>query len=164
MRKLLILFVIVPTIAFGQVTLEEGLKNEIIIEGNVSDVNGLPLTGAGILIKGKSNVIKTDFDGNFNLKAEKGTVLVIGFSGFKTKEFTVGNQIKINIILEGEVKSGKIKALTKSDYRNKRRADNKARRDSQRGKNANTTDLNNEILKAAGRTVKGAIKKNSRNN
>ena len=98
MRKLLILFVIVPTIAFGQITLEEGLKNEIIIEGNVSDVNGLPLTGAGILIKGKSNVIKTDFDGNFNLKAEKGTVLVIGFSGFKTKEFTVGNQIKINII------------------------------------------------------------------
>ena len=130
----------------------------------MSDVNGLPITGAGILIKGKSNVIKTDFDGNFNLKAEKGTVLVIASAGFKTKEFTMGNQIKINIILEDEVKSEKIKALTKSDYRKKRRADNKARRDSQKGKNANTADLNNEMLKAVGRTVKGAIKKNSRNN
>ena len=164
MKKLLFLLITFPVIVFGQVTLEQGLKNEIIIEGNVTDVYGLPLTGAGILIKGKTNVIKTDFDGNFKLKAENGTVLVIGAAGFKTKEFTVGNQIKINVILEDEVKSEKIKALTKSDYRKKRRADNKARRDAQRGKNVNNADLNNDLLKAAGRTVKGAIKKNSRNN
>ncbi|MFL1011496.1 carboxypeptidase-like regulatory domain-containing protein [Flavisericum labens] len=159
MRKLLILFIAFPIIVFGQVNLEEGLKNEIMIEGNVSDVHGLPLTGADILIKGKSNVIKTDFDGNFNLKAEKGTVLVIGSSGFKTKEFTVENQVKVNIILEDEVTSEKTKALTKSDYRKKRRADNKARRDAQREKNTNDIDLNNEILKAVGRSAKGAIRK-----
>mgnify|MGYP000924338135 FL=1 len=164
MKKLLFLFVVVPFIVFGQVTLEERLENEIIIEGNVSDVYGLPLSGVSILIKGKSNGIKTDFDGNFNLKAEKGTVLVINSAGFKTTEITVGNQIKINIILGDEFKSEKTKALTKSDYRKKRRADNKVRRDSRRGKNTNTTDLNNEMLKAVGRTVKTAIKKNSRNN
>ena len=108
MKKLLFLFVVVPFIVFGQVTLEERLENEIIIEGNVSDVHGLPLSGVSILIKGKSNGIKTDFDGNFNLKAEKGTVLVINSAGFKTTEITVGNQIKINIILGDEFKSEKM--------------------------------------------------------
>ena len=157
MKKLLFLFVAVPFIVFGQVALEGDLKNKIIIEGNVSDVNGLPLIGASVLIKGKSNVIKTDFDGNFNLKTEKGTVLVVSSIGFKTKEFTVENQIKIIIIMEDDVKSEKIKALTKSDYRKKRRY-------SRRVKIANTADLSNDMLKAVGRTVKTAIKKNSRNN
>ena len=163
MRKLLLLLVVVPTIVFGQVTLEESLKKEIVIEGNVSDVNGIPLTGVALLVKGISNVIKTNFDGNFNLKAEEGAVLIISYSGFKTKEITVGNQIKINITLEDEVKSEAIRAITKSDIRKKRRADNKARRDSRRGKNVKTLDLKDEMLKAAGRSVKGAIRKNRNN-
>jgi hypothetical protein len=161
MRKLLLLLVIVPTIAFGQVTLEEGLKKEIVIEGNVSDVNGMPLTGVAILVKGISNLIKTNFDGNFNLKADEGAVLIISCSGFKTKEITVGNQIKMNITLEDEVKSKTIRTLTKSDIRKKRRADNKSRRDAQRGKNVE--DLDDWLLKSAGRSVKGAIRKNRNN-
>ena len=163
MKKLLFLLVIVPTIAFGQVTLEEGLKKEIAIEGNVSDVKGMPLTGVTLLVKGISNVIKTNFDGNFNLKAEEGAVLVITCSGFKTKEITVENQIKINITLEYEVKTETIKALTKSDIRKKRRADNKARRTTQRRKNVDPLELEEELLKAAGRSVKGAIRKNRKN-
>ena len=130
----------------------------------MSDVNGVPLSGVSLLIKGKSNVIKTDFDGKFNLKAGEGTVLIISCAGFKTKEITLGNQIKINIALVDEVKSENIKALTKSDDKKKRRADNKARRNSRRGKNANTLDLKDEMLKGVGRTVKTAIKKHSRKN
>ena len=68
MKKLLILFIAIPIISFGQVTLEEDLKKKIIIEGNVSDVNGMPLVGATIFVKGVSNVIKTNFDVFFFLK------------------------------------------------------------------------------------------------
>lgn len=161
MKKLLLVFVFAPSISFGQVTLEEGIKKEIVIEGNVSDVNGISLIGVSVFIKGSSNVIKTNFDGDFNLKAEEGAVLIISFSGFKTKEITIENKIKINIILEDEVKSKTIKALSKSDIRKKRRADNKAKRDAQRGKNVD--DMDDWLLKAAGRSVKGAIRKNRKN-
>jgi hypothetical protein len=123
------------------------------------------LAGASVVVKGTSIGASTDFDGNFSITLQpNNNVLLVSYVGYKNSEITVGNQIKINIILGDEFKSEKTKALTKSDYRKKRRADNKVRRDSRRGKNTNTTDLNNEMLKAVGRTVKTAIKKNSRNN
>ena len=161
MKKLLILFIAIPIISFGQVTLEEDLKKKIIIEGNVSDVNGMPLAGATIFVKGVSNVIKTNFDGDFSLKAEEGTVLIINCSGFKTKEITIGNRVKITIILEDKVKSKPIKTLTKSDIRKKKREDNKAKRGSQSSKN--TEDLDDWLLKSAGRTAKTAIIRNRNN-
>lgn len=160
---IVLLQLVVPTIALGQETLDMSLKKEIVIEGKVRDVNGMSLTSAAILVKDTSNVIKTNFDGNFNLKAEEGTVLIISCSGFKTKEITVGNQNKINITLEDNVKSETTGALTKSDIRKKKRADNRARRDAQRGKNTNAEGLDDWMLKAAGRSVKGAIRKNRNN-
>lgn len=166
----ILLIFVVPINVVGQVTHEEGLKKEIVIEGNVSDVNGMPLTGVGLLIKDKSNEIKTDFDGNFNLKASEGTVLIISCSGFKTKEITVGNQSIINITLEDEVKSENIRALTKADIRKKRRSDNKARRvdnkarhKAQIGKNVENSDLGYWLLEATGRSIKGEIRKNRNN-
>ncbi|HEY5687427.1 MAG TPA: carboxypeptidase-like regulatory domain-containing protein [Yeosuana sp.] len=163
MRKLLLLLFVLPTIILGQVTMAEGLKKEIIIEGNVRDLNGMPLNDATLLVKGFSNVIKTNFDGNFDLKVNEGAVLIISCAGFKTKEITVGNEININITLEEEVDSKIKRSLTVSEIRKQRREARRKKHDAQSGKNVNTLDLKDEMLKAAGRSVKGAIRRNRNN-
>ena len=161
MQKFILLLLFFPVIVFAQVTFEKDTNKEIQIEGNVSDVNGVSLSGVSVLVKGGSNVIKSNFDGNFNLKAEEGVVLIVSYSGFKTKEILIGNQIKMNITLEEEVKSETKRTLTKLDIRKKRRAEKKAKRQLNYGQNPES--LEDWTLKAAGRSVKGAIRKNRNN-
>ncbi len=70
------------------------------ITGNVSDDTG-PLPGASIVIKGTTNGVTTDFDGNYIIDAATGDVLVVSFIGYKSEERTVadGNST-INIVLQ----------------------------------------------------------------
>jgi len=161
MRILLLLLVFVPTISFGQVAPDESLIKDILIEGNVSDVNGIPLTGVAISEKGKSGVIKTNFDGNFNLKAKEGAVLIVNCSGFKTKEIAVGNQTKIDITLEDDGKSESNRPLTKAEIRKNKREARKAKYS--KYSNPEPLDLKEELLKATGRSIKGAIRKKENN-
>ena len=46
------------------------------ITGTVSDAMG-PVIGASVVIKGTSNGVATDFDGNFTLQASQGQTLVV---------------------------------------------------------------------------------------
>lgn len=71
-----------------------------LIEGLVYDESKLPLPGVNIIIKGKTIGTQTDFDGKFNLRVNKGDVLVFSYVGLKTKEITITNFNKIDIILE----------------------------------------------------------------
>ena len=69
---------------------------QTMIEGIVSDVKGLPLPGANVIIKGTKNGVLTDFDGIFKIKAKIGDVLIISSLGFDKKEIKIqGNSIKI---------------------------------------------------------------------
>ena len=71
-----------------------------IISGVVSDSSGA-LPGVSILIKGTtSKGTETDFDGLFQIKANKGDTLIISYLGYKTAEVTVGSFSEINIALE----------------------------------------------------------------
>jgi hypothetical protein len=58
------------------------------ITGTVSDAMG-PVIGASVVIKGTSNGVATDFDGNFSLQANPGQTLVISYIGYLTKEIKV---------------------------------------------------------------------------
>lgn len=73
------------------------------ITGNVSDVDGEPLIGASILVEGTSTGAITDFDGNFSIEATSGDVLEISYTGYATKEVTVGSETAMNIVLETDV-------------------------------------------------------------
>ena len=54
--------------------------------GTVVDAMG-PVIGASVVVKGTTNGIITDFDGNFSLSnVKKGDVLVISFVGYQTVE------------------------------------------------------------------------------
>lgn len=72
-----------------------------LIEGNVSSaLDGLPLPGANIIIKGTSESVKTDFDGNFKIHAKSSDTLIFTFPGMKEKELITSNKETINIKLE----------------------------------------------------------------
>jgi len=72
------------------------------IEGIVSDNSGIPLPGVTVIKKGTNFGTSTDFDGNFNLTANKGEIIVFSYVGFKTKEVEIGDSNTYNIFLEEE--------------------------------------------------------------
>ncbi|PZW38611.1 TonB-linked SusC/RagA family outer membrane protein [Mesonia algae] len=63
---------------------------EKTISGVVSDDQGLPLPGVNIIIKGTSSGTQTGFDGDYNLQASQGDVLVFSYIGFESQEVPVG--------------------------------------------------------------------------
>ena len=70
------------------------------VTGKVSDESG-PLPGASIVVKGTSNGVDSDFDGNFTLNdVSSDAVLVISFIGYVSQEINVGGQSSINVTLE----------------------------------------------------------------
>lgn len=73
---------------------------QIQIKGNVTDSKGVPLPGANILEKGKTNGVQTDLNGNFSISlGNNDAILVVSYIGFDTKEVVVKGQIAITIAL-----------------------------------------------------------------
>ena len=70
------------------------------ITGTVVDATG-PVIGASVVVKGTSNGVATDFDGNFSLNASPGQTLVVSYIGYVNKEVKVtANQSHYNITIE----------------------------------------------------------------
>ncbi|WP_033149233.1 TonB-dependent receptor [Prevotella sp. P6B1] len=70
------------------------------ITGTVVDASG-PVIGASVVVKGTSNGVATDFDGNFQLNASPGQTLVITYIGYTTKEVKItANKTTYQITLE----------------------------------------------------------------
>ena len=63
------------------------------VSGTVTEADGEPLMGAGVIIKGTNSGTITDFDGKWSLEAEDGTFLEISSIGFKTKEISVAEGV-----------------------------------------------------------------------
>ncbi|MDT0648641.1 SusC/RagA family TonB-linked outer membrane protein [Autumnicola edwardsiae] len=75
------------------------------ITGTVTDENG-PVPGVTVMVKGTSNGVVTDFDGNYAINnVPSDGVLVFSFVGFQTKEEPVNGQSEINTSLETDVSS-----------------------------------------------------------
>lgn len=55
------------------------------IKGTVIDNSGMGVIGATVVVKGTTNGVVTDFDGNFVLNAKPGDVLEISYVGYKTQ-------------------------------------------------------------------------------
>ncbi|MEP5338357.1 MAG: TonB-dependent receptor [Algibacter sp.] len=69
------------------------------VKGTVSDALG-PVPGVNVLIKGTATGTVTDFDGNYELSANSGDILIYSFLGFVTQEVNYTGQVSINILLE----------------------------------------------------------------
>ena len=72
---------------------------QIAVSGTVTDANQMGLPGVTIQIKASATGTTTDFDGNYQISAAEGEVLVFSYLGFKTKEVTVSGPT-LNVSLE----------------------------------------------------------------
>ncbi|MXN92604.1 SusC/RagA family TonB-linked outer membrane protein [Flavobacterium sp. Sd200] len=90
LRAVMLFLYLLPAILFAQGK---------IIQGTISDANGLTVPGANVIIKGTTKGVQTDMDGKFSIEAETGQTLVISFIGMQTKEVTVTNEATYNVTL-----------------------------------------------------------------
>ena len=71
------------------------------VSGNVVDETGLPVIGVNVKVKGTTNGVITDLDGNFTLKGvPQDAVLVVSYVGYKEQEIKVGAQSQLSITLQ----------------------------------------------------------------
>ncbi len=71
------------------------------VKGIVKDKDGKPLEGATVTIKGTSVGTQTDRYGEFTFpNLEKGSVLVVTYTGYLAQEIKLADQTKIEIILQ----------------------------------------------------------------
>jgi TonB-linked SusC/RagA family outer membrane protein len=77
---------------------------QIIITGKVTDESGQPLPGVDVVVKGTSNGVATDFDGNYSIASvPSDATLVFSFVGMKSKEVPVADRTVINVTLSADV-------------------------------------------------------------
>ena len=76
------------------------------ISGKVMDVDGNPLPGANIVIKGTTTGVITDMDGNFEINVpDNAAILVISYIGYAAQEVAVGNLTSVEVNLEPDAQS-----------------------------------------------------------
>lgn len=95
MFKQLLFVILLLCVAFGY-------AQQITVKGTVKDSSGQPLMGASVLVKGTSHGTAADFDGNFELKVDKGVTLVVSSVGYKSRE-VAAKAGTMNIVLQEDV-------------------------------------------------------------
>ena len=86
----LISFVLFASVSFAQ---------QKTVSGNVVDQSGQPLIGVNVTVKGTTQGMITDLDGNYSLSVSPNATLVFSYIGYTTQEIRVGNQTTINVKL-----------------------------------------------------------------
>lgn len=79
--------------------LSEQLQTRITVKGKVIDSNGEPLVGVSVAVKGTTQGVMTDIDGNYSITTDNNATLVFSYLGFISQSKTVGSQTTINITL-----------------------------------------------------------------
>ena len=73
------------------------------VAGRISDSNGSPIVGAMVILKGTSQGVTSDIDGNFAIKVSSDRdVLVFSFLGYSSVELSVGTQTWFSVTLQEE--------------------------------------------------------------
>lgn len=76
-------------------------SQQISVKGIVKDQIGEPVIGANVLVRGTTNGVITNVNGEFILSASKSDVLVVSFVGYTTQEIPVSEK-QMTIVLKEE--------------------------------------------------------------
>ena len=80
----------------------DAVQQENVCEGVVKDGAGETIIGASVIVKGTTNGVITDIDGNFILNnVKKGDIIQISFVGYKTVEVEWKGQ-PLNVIMRDD--------------------------------------------------------------
>lgn len=74
-------------------------NNHKVVTGRITDLNGMGLPGAKVMIKGTSKGTTTDFDGNYTIKANVGDSLNISFVGYHPSTINIEESNLLNVTL-----------------------------------------------------------------
>lgn len=74
-------------------------SQQISVKGIVKDYIGEPVIGANVLVRGTTNGVITNVNGEFILSASKSDVLVVSFVGYTTQEIPVSEK-QMTIVLK----------------------------------------------------------------
>ncbi len=66
-----------------------GIFSQQSVSGLITDMSGDNLPGVNIVIKGTNVGVSSDFDGNYQINAENGQILVFSYIGYNNIELTV---------------------------------------------------------------------------
>ena len=92
------LFMIIPFLSLHAAV--DDVQQSKVVKGQITDESNEGVIGANVLVKGTTNGVITDIDGNYSISVSgNNAVLVISFIGYKTQEIKVGNQTTINVKL-----------------------------------------------------------------
>lgn len=90
-----------PRSAYAEKNEVQVAMQTVTIKGTVADVNGEPVIGATIQVKGTTTGIISDVDGNFTLNGVSDkSMLVISFIGYKTQEIPLNGKTTVKVVLQ----------------------------------------------------------------
>ena len=95
------MFKVLLTLVVGLFLSVGAFAQQIAVKGIVKDTAGEPVIGANVLVKGTTNGTITDFDGNFQLMANQGDIIVISFIGYTAQELPATAEL-MNVVLKDD--------------------------------------------------------------
>ena len=95
------MFKVLLTLVVGLFLSVGAFAQQITVKGIVKDTTGEPVIGANVLVKGTTNGTITDFDGNFQLMANQGDIIVISFIGYSAQELPATAEL-MNVVLKDD--------------------------------------------------------------
>ncbi|MGK9127944.1 TonB-dependent receptor [Olivibacter sp. SA151] len=75
-------------------------QQEHTVSGTVTDSSGMPIPSVSVLIKGSTKGTSTNTDGVYQIKVNPGQALVFRAIGFQEKEMQVGEEARIDVVLD----------------------------------------------------------------
>lgn len=88
------------TVLFGLLLSVNAFAQQLTVKGVVKDQTGEPIIGANVLVKGTTNGMITNIDGEFTLSASKGDVIQVSFVGYTSQELPVTGSKPMVIVLK----------------------------------------------------------------
>ena len=72
----------------------------VTVKGTVTDLNGEPVIGAGVIVKGTNTGVSTDIDGQYTITVPRNATLRFTGLNYKEQEVPVNGRAVINVILQ----------------------------------------------------------------
>ena len=96
-KRILFVFISIQLALLGMSNMS---AQTVAVSGVVKDaVTNEPLIGATVMVKGTTNGVSTDVNGNYSIKAKAEDILVCQIIGYKNQETKVGTRSVINFVL-----------------------------------------------------------------
>ena len=74
-------------------------QNDITVKGVVLDKDSVPVIGASVIVKGSTQGVPTDLDGNYTITVPSDATLEFSYIGFTTIQEKVDGRTTINVVL-----------------------------------------------------------------